>query len=524
MHLKHYLLAAQLVVAAPALVQAQKTTIDNIYSVSLKNSGTIESGGEVKGYFYFYVSDKVDRSTNEYTIQVLDENLREVNRIKFEDDKKEQLIETSYNTSSMLFLFMNAGERTFTSKIYGLDGKLRQTYTRELDKRSMAFLTQSGSLRAVNNDEAANKFVYDIENKGYLAVIPLRDGKDYSFEIGIIRSDTKKQLTYAADYGDYKYATASYLGTSGDVAVFEVLKKEKLMSNKLESSLLGIDINTGRKRFDIDENATKYKFLPLNISNLNNSNEILLLGNYYDKDDRVMKNATMGVAAITIDGKGKILNQKYNSWAGDFAKFFNIDAKGKLENVGYLYFHKLVQTEDGDIYAIGEGYNRVASGAGIALTVLGAATRSSNGGSSVTNLNITNMVLVRFDNQFNVKDVKIYEKNKNRFSLPGGDYVSAHLLAAAAKTMGAYDYEFTRVNNTHSSFYVAFSDYERGKDYKGMVFRSIAYNEGQITTDKLQLKSTASSMRVLPAKTGSILVSEYFKKEKKIDIRLEKLN
>jgi hypothetical protein len=31
-------------------------------------------------------------------------------------------------------------------------------------------------------------------------------------------------------------------------------------------------------------------------------------------------------------------------------------------------------------------------------------------------------------------------------------------------------------------------------------------------------------MRILPAKTGSIMVLEYFKKDKRLDMRLEKIN
>jgi hypothetical protein len=518
------LLAALLFALAPnGLLAQNKLSIENIRSVSLRNSGTIMSAEEVKGYFFYYVSDKVDRKTNEYTIQILDEHLKEVRKIVFQDDKDELLLETSYNNNSLLFMFMNRKERTITSKIYGLDGKLAQTYTKELDKRSMDFFNRSqGAI--VNDDEGQNKLVFDIESKGYLSVIPVRDGKEYTFEISIAHSDSKKQLNYTPDYGDYKYAAASYLGTCDNVAVFEVLKKEKLMSNKLESSLLGINVDNGKKLFDIADDATKYKFLPLNISALNGSNNILLMGTYYDKDDRVMKNATMGIAAITIDGKGKIINQKYNSWSGDFGKYFKVDAKGKLDDIGYVYFHKIIQTEDGDIYAIGEGYKRVASGGGIALAALSAAAGGYNGNNSVTRLNITDMVIIQFSQNFDVKNATVYEKNKNKFQLPGGDYTTPHLMAAAAKAMGAYDYEFTRTDAGHSSFHVGFNDYERGKDYKGMVFRSISYSNGKLTTDRLELASSASSMRVLPAKTGFILLSEYFKKDRRIDLRMEKMN
>ena len=41
--------------------QAQKLTIDNIRKVSMRGSGAIKDGSDVKGYYFFYVSDKVDK-------------------------------------------------------------------------------------------------------------------------------------------------------------------------------------------------------------------------------------------------------------------------------------------------------------------------------------------------------------------------------------------------------------------------------------------------------------------------------
>lgn len=523
MYLKHWLLAAAIGAVSIRETSAQnKLSIENIRSISLRNSGTIVSGEEIKGYFYYYVSDKVDRKIYEYTIQILDENLKEVNRIVFEDDKRELLLETSFNGSSLLFLFFNRKEEMVTTKVYGLDGKLKATYSKPLDKRSAAYFA-SGQASLIGDEEGANQYIYDLDQKGFLSVIPLRDGKDYSFEIDIVHSDKKKAITFTPDYADYKYATAAFLGYSGNIALFEILKKQKLMSNKLEGSLLGVDVNSGKKVFELDESATKYKFMPIGVSALNGTDEILLLGNYYDQSDKVVKNNTLGIGAVTIDSKGKIKSQQYNSWATDFSKYLDVNEKGKLDDIGYLYFHKLIQTEDGEIFAVSEGYKRTASGMGIAMNVLAAASGGYSN-ASVTKLTITDLLLIRFTNQFKVKDVQVYEKNKNRFELPGADFATPHMLAAVAKSFGAFDYEFTRTDASKSNFYIGYNDYERKKDFKGLVFNSISYVDGKLSTDRLPLKSEASKLRVMPAKAGSILISEYFKKSKRLDIRMEKLN
>ena len=67
---------------SPYILQAQsKLSIANVYSAKLKNSGPIIANNEVKGYFLFYQSDKIDRKTNEYTLQILDENINKVKDI-----------------------------------------------------------------------------------------------------------------------------------------------------------------------------------------------------------------------------------------------------------------------------------------------------------------------------------------------------------------------------------------------------------------------------------------------------------
>jgi homogentisate 1,2-dioxygenase len=65
---------------------------------------------------------------------------------------------------------------------------------------------------------------------------------------------------------------------------------------------------------------------------------------------------------------------------------------------------------------------------------------------------------------------------------------------------------------------------EKSKGYKGMTFNSISYFDGKITTDKINLKTDASQLRILPAKPGSVLLIEYFKKDKRLELRMEKVN
>src|SRR5690242_5965966 len=140
-----------------------KLSIDKVYSAYLRNSGTIMENNQIKGYFFLYQSDKIDKHTNEYTLQILDQNLNKVKDIKFQDSKKVNLLESSYNGNTLSFLFKNDDMKTLDMKVYDLEGKLKYTYTREYDKKTDDLMKQYDTL---HTDEGTNPNVFNLGDKG----------------------------------------------------------------------------------------------------------------------------------------------------------------------------------------------------------------------------------------------------------------------------------------------------------------------------------------------------------------------
>jgi hypothetical protein len=498
-----------------------KLSIENIKSVYLRNSGPIISAEEIKGYFLFYQSDKVDKHTNEYTLQILDENVNKVKEIKFTDSKNIQLLESSYNGSDIMFMFYDTDQKLMDYRTYGMDGKQKFSYQQPIDKKSKTYIDQ---ILARNTEETQSKNLYGIEDQGFITYLPIREGKQYTYEIHYYETDKKKQWTYNPEDAE-RVASPQFLGYSDSVVVFEVLKKAKVMSNKMESWLLGIYLHNGKKAFEFETDREKYNFYPMNVASLRNKNEFMLMGPYYDKDDRVVKDKSLGLGVWVMNNQGKIVNAKYNSWESDISKYLKIDARGRVDELGYIYFHKILQTEDGKIFAIGEGYKRVASALGIGLTVLNAAAGGYNGANSTTKMKVTDMVMLQFDSKFDVQNAQIFDKNSNSIEMIGADFTSAPLLAFMIKYVyNGFDYAFSQTDKSHSTFTVGYTDNVRSKEYKGLTFNAISYYNNKITTDKINLKTSSSSMRILPAKTGSVMILEYFKKDKRLDMHLEKLN
>jgi hypothetical protein len=506
-------------VAAEKLCAQSKLSIDKVYSAYLRNSGTISAQGQIKGYFFLYQSDKIDRHTNEYTLQILDENLNKVSNIKFEDSKKLSLLESAYNGSSLSFLFKNEDSKTLDMKIYNLDGKLKFSYSRQFDKKTDELMKQYETL---HTDEGTNKNVFDLKSLGYVSVLPMRDGSQRTYEVDYYSSENKKQWTYVPTDDEEKYAFAEYLGSTDSLIVLEVLKKTKAFSGKATAHLIGLNFISRKKVFDIDNSNDEYKVVPASISALQDGN-LLIMGSYYDKDQNIAKDFGRGLALYELSTSGKVLNKVFNSWAGDFARYLPANSNGKIDDVGYLYVHRLIRTPDNNLFVVGEGYKRQASASGIALTALGAMAGASTG-AGVTKIVVTDLVIMEFNSKYKVTGATIYNKTHNTAVASSmSDYNSQHAIASYLKMVGAFDYEFTTGEADNSNFAVCYSDYVRSSEYKGQTFNAIHYNGSKFSTDRIELKSKASTLKVFPAKAGSVMILEYFKKDKRLDFRLEKL-
>ncbi len=172
------------------LAAGQNLSFENIQKVELRNSGAIREGTEVKGYFFFYASDKIDKHTNEYTLQITDNNLVKLKDIKLQDSKDVRILESSFNGTDIIILFFNEKTRMFDYHIYGADAKKKYSYMRELSKKEVKYLE---STYLFNDEENIYKGLYPVEGKGFLSNTPSREEKDYTFQIDYFSSEKRKQ-------------------------------------------------------------------------------------------------------------------------------------------------------------------------------------------------------------------------------------------------------------------------------------------------------------------------------------------
>jgi len=479
-------------------IQAQKFSIENVHKVTLRSFDAIREGSEVKGYYFFYISDKIDKKTNEYTLQITDNNLNKLKDIKFQDSKNVTILESSFNGTDLAFMFYDEDSKMLEYQLYGADGKKKFTYTRELTKKDVGYIGFYLKSQEENEDYSQ---LQPIEGKGFISNMPSREENDYTFQMDFFSTEKKKQWSYVPTGAARSFA-GNFLGCYDNIVYLTLIKASGGLTNiNINISIVGLSLETGKLLFEKQTLGLKNKIIPTNMSELNGRKYIY--GQYLARNGDILKDNTVGFGFLEIDDKGTIVTEKYCSWSSDLSKHLDVNSKGKIDDFGYMFVHNMIATSGGEIFAIGEGYMK--SG-----TLMAAKTK------------ITDMMLIRFDKDLNVKSATIYEKNANTADIAGSN--TPLMLGGALKYAGYFDYIYSQTNKDHTSFSVCYSDYIKGKSYKGITFNSITYNEGKITIDKMNTKSDASKSYILPGKQGQVLILDYYKKDKRLEAHFEKLN
>src|SRR5690606_21333439 len=346
--------------------------------------------------------------------------------------------------------------------------------------------------------------------------------KRIGYKLKYVPTDGHEPWEFSSPMDSKEILTINPIEVNEKVIVALEMSKKSLFSSKVDIKILVINVDDGKVLFERSFNKEEDPRLVTNAF-LSDNSELVLLGEYFDKGDHFMKDQSLGLFAQVNDLSGNILSENKISWDKHINEKMEMKKGSKTEKNGYIYFHDIIKTQSGDYYAIGETYRKTASAAGIAST-MASAMLGGGGGSSLTQLTITDAIIFKFNNKFDLEDVTIYEKGKSR-AQSITDFGSPQLNAHILKNFGAFDYEFTQRDVENDRFYSNFIDYERLKGEENKLsFKTIIYDDGELSEDKIYLDSDSKVFRVFPAKIGHVMLLEYDKKEKTVDLHLESLN
>ena len=471
----------------------------------------------------FYETDKIDRKTRAYALQILDNNLEEVARKRIKGKPNMELVEAAFNGSNIMLKFFDSKEKQYKFKSYDMQGERAKGATRKLSKKEYRapFYVQGKK-----GDNHRNAF-FAIPNKGFVQYASVKNDK-WGYIIDFIGGVNRWK--YKSSKRSEVLEFAQYVTADSSMLINSVTKFKNGFGKGWETSILAIDVNTGKKIFD-KEIGDGVAVSILNGFLDPEKKEVLVFGIYCDEKEKITKAKSKGLYVAAFDFEGNLKKEKNISWEDDASEIVQMNKNGKMDGGKFIAFHDIVRTSDGKIVAVGEQFKKSLNGKAIVGRVIVSAVASSIGatdtssGLNMSKLVIDDMVTFRLSESLELEDVQVIEKGKSDVSVPGAGWESPQLMAYLANSVGAFDYSFTQKNEDNSVVSFGYIDSERKKGLKREYhFGTINYADGQQSTDRIKLNGNADRIRVVPAQEGNVLVIEYYGKEKKLDMRFEQIN
>jgi hypothetical protein len=496
---------------------AQSSSIEGVRKMYLRNSGPIQENNKLVGYYTFYLYDKVDSKTNAYYLTLTDVDLNVVHELKMKKPKTTVLMEMIYNGEIFSMLFIDTKEKVVSIETY--DRKAQKVGDKILQDAHKWELMR---LQAAGEDGEVNESLFPLGDHGFVKLLTVKNEK-ISYELRAFNNDMTKKWTYAPKESGMM-ESANVVWTNDKYMLITIMKMKNAFDKPDHAFLLLVDTETGKKVFE-----TKMIQSGNNLSVLNGfidpgTQQIYLVGEYYGASDNLISDKSLGLYVMQMDMGGQAV--KYNKFSrdGDLKKLSPPDDKGK-QNFGYVFFHRVVRTKDGGFHLIGEQFKKAVSAWGMADKMLNAR----NSTASSFSLWVDNMVVAKLNSDLELTGVEVYDKAKSEVIMPAGAaYWSPTLMAHYVRQYDGFDYAFTITDPDKDRYFASYVDFDRKKGDSGEKIGSyvgtIVYDGGTTTLDKLPIKSSSSNYRVLPGKPGNVVLLEYFRKEKRMEMRLEKVN
>lgn len=503
---------------------AQTQTLQGFSGFYKKAITPIYEGNEVKGYTMFYRSDKADKKNDNYGLDFYDQDLQKVKSVTLPKERYvTSLMRSAYNGEAFCFYFYNSKTKSLELNVFSksLAKGATKTFTK-ISKADMQVAVQELGMPGNGDNKAMSGLnLYAVPGRGFLRNSYLGMMKGYALEMYDNKLNLKWTIKSPEKSKDYESLLVNEVTDKYVLAT--IARRPNMLSKQLTFSMAAFDVISGKMLFDLAIEGDKDEQLSLSSFSYDDAkSEFIAMGEYYALNDKPLVNKSQGFFIKRIGQDGKEKSKKFYNWNKDVNPLLPQQAKESLDEGFQNFVHKIVRGADGKQHIVAEQYKVKADGMGIALAVMG-------GGTSTVKGVIGNMMIYSIDPDLNLEKVNFFEKDKTDCLLPpGSGFYGAGLIGLVINMTGGFDYQFTQQENNLASFntaYINYKDVKKSK-YKEKTLVNIMYSD-QVNpvTDKISLTSGKSAYSyVYPAKTGYVLVLNSLTEEKKLEMKLVKLN
>jgi len=520
--LKKTIILSVCLLLAINFLSAQTVTLEGVERASLRGSGAFIQNDEVAGYYFFY-GLKRKKGKRPYILEIYDQDMNKTATEEMLSKPSLYLEQAAFDGENMIFKFFD----NFASEdIYA-------TYNQQAEFLNLVKRPAYGyggiTGNSVNVSGNPNT-LFAVPEGGFLSYTD-QAGRKPGYMIEYFDSKGQEVWQYASDLKSKHREAAGLMTLNDRVAVNLVGKSLQPNGRKMSYSLSVLHLQTGAELLNLDIKNDQYSITLVNGEIDEENGDILLFGEYYPLNAKQLKTPSLGLFTARINTDGELSNEKYISWKEDVSKFIPVDNQGRQTGKGFTWFHKIIKTDDGRIFAIGEQFRQVVDGAAVAGEVAVGLIAALLGGGyipggDVMKMVTDDMVIYEFSPEFELTNVSVIEKDKISFNLPGDSDYTTRMMGRFIEAYGLFGYTYTKMGADGNSFSIGFTDhaYEESKQKKTF-FKTLTYQDSKYTENKIEIGNSRATRSVIyPAKDGHIMIAEYFKPEKQIVGRLEKIS
>tara|TARA_R110000796_G_scaffold161018_5_gene277776 strand:+ start:28 stop:873 length:846 start_codon:yes stop_codon:yes gene_type:complete len=262
-------------------ISAQQKALNEITSFKIKNSGPLmDKNNDVDGYYFYYQVDKLKKGKREYAIKMLDNNLNDIATKSYIDDKNTVLANSKFNNQQLMFAMVNVKERQYKLVSFDRQGNQGKDIVIPVNKKELkwlSYMVKSGSFN----------LLLPVDNKGFLFNY-VRDNKKIGYGLKYIPTDGGTAWDFNSPDEIKEIMSINPIEVNEEVVVAIETSKKSLMSQTLKFKVLVIDIKTGKLLFEKEYDRENNPRLITNAF-LTDDKELVLLGEYFEKGDNVIK-------------------------------------------------------------------------------------------------------------------------------------------------------------------------------------------------------------------------------------------
>jgi hypothetical protein len=522
---KLVLIAILLLLGTNLMAQSSVPNVLNYKSV--KSSGAIVSNEKVSGYYMFYFKEKNDKKTSTYEVILFDDNYNSVRNFEITRPSRTSLVEIVYN-GDVFMLFYYDAKTGFEFITYNREGK--ELGNQKISKKEISSFALQSTLAASSSGSDSHT-IYPNGNKGFFRTT-FSKNKKMGYEL-ISYDNELNELWRSESPKTSKMLESIGISDVSEKYIAAVISRRKsAMTRKIDMAFCIFDSKTGEliKEVPMGTKETGKKSV-LKTYVDPESDLIMLIGEFFMPGDDILKDKSAGIFIKELDSEGEELSNNEYKWKGDIDKYKNNNLteedKKEAKASFSLFFHNVIRSKDGHLFLVAEQFKKQVSAGGIAMNVASAAL-GGNANAANFEIRISNMVIIELDKNNKLFDYHIIKKKRNSVYLQqGAGLYSSAFLGYYVNSLGAFDYSYTSADKTKDEFNVVYTDLnkkeKKGEDKNDRMIGVIEINQGALTSTRVPINSDTKRLYIQRAKHGHVAIREYYKKEKRLEMRLEKL-